>query len=93
MRSLTEGLGWRKLDPDAEAFGQRLRARRHALALSQPDLERETGIPKARISKYEHGHAVPSVPTLVKLADQLDVSLDALTAGLFRHEASELRNQ
>jgi transcriptional regulator with XRE-family HTH domain len=75
---------WTKLDLDAEVLGQRLRARRHALGLSQPNVEHATGIPKARISRYEHGRAVPSVRTLVKLADLLDVSLDALTAGLFR---------
>ena len=43
-----------------------------------------TDIPKARLSRYENGRVVPSLQTLIKLADRLDVSLDALTAGLFR---------
>jgi hypothetical protein len=29
------------------------------LELSQPDVEHGTGIPKARISRYEHGRVMP----------------------------------
>lgn len=69
---------------DAKILGARLVAHRRALGLSQSDLQRLTGVPKARISRYEHGHVVPSLPILVRLVDHLDTSVDALTEGLFR---------
>jgi DNA-binding XRE family transcriptional regulator len=68
---------------DAETLGARLSARRHALGMSQFDLELLTGIPKARISRYENGHVVPSLPTLVILAQHLDTSIGVLAENLF----------
>jgi transcriptional regulator with XRE-family HTH domain len=69
---------------DAETLGARLADRRRALGMSQADLQRLTGVPKARISRYEHGHVVPSLRVLVRLVDHLDTSVDALTKGIFR---------
>lgn len=68
---------------DAETLGARLSARRHALGMSQFDLELLTGIRKARISRYENGHVVPSLPTLVILAQHLDTSIGVLAENLF----------
>jgi transcriptional regulator with XRE-family HTH domain len=41
---------------------------------SQSDLEEVSGIPKARISRYENGHVAPSIHTLERLARALGVS-------------------
>jgi len=48
-------------------IGQRLRAARIKAGLSQGDVEALSGIPKARISRYEHDHVEPSIGSLVKL--------------------------
>jgi selenocysteine lyase/cysteine desulfurase len=55
-------------------FGQRLRETRINAGLSQSELEDISGIPKARLSRYENGHVAPSIQTLARLAQALDVS-------------------
>jgi transcriptional regulator with XRE-family HTH domain len=59
---------------DEKTFGQRLRETRIRAALSQSDLEQISGIPKARLSRYENGHVAPSIQTLERLAKALNVS-------------------
>jgi transcriptional regulator with XRE-family HTH domain len=55
-------------------FGNRLREARLAAGLSQSELEELSGIPKARLSRYENGHVEPSIQTLARLARALNVS-------------------
>ena len=55
-------------------FGRRLREARLRAGLSQADLEEISGIPKARLSRYENGHVAPSIQTLGRLARALGVS-------------------
>jgi transcriptional regulator with XRE-family HTH domain len=59
---------------DERTFGQRLRETRIRAGLSQSDLEEISGIPKARLSRYENGHVAPSIQTLERLARALRVS-------------------
>lgn len=59
---------------DERTFGQRLRATRVKAGYSQSDLEDISGIPKARLSRYENGHVAPSIQTLERLARALAVS-------------------
>jgi transcriptional regulator with XRE-family HTH domain len=59
---------------DARTFGRRLRETRLKAGLSQSDLEEISGIPKARLSRYENGHVAPSIQTLARLAKALGVS-------------------
>ncbi len=59
---------------DEKTFGQRLRETRIRAGLSQSDLEEVSGIPKARLSRYENGHVAPSIQTLERLAGALGVS-------------------
>ena len=59
---------------DARHFGNRLREARLGAGLSQSDLEDISGIPKARLSRYENGHVEPSIQTLNRLARALNVS-------------------
>jgi len=59
---------------DERTFGQRLRATRIKAGYSQSDLEEISGIPKARLSRYENGHVAPSIQTLERLARALSVS-------------------
>lgn len=55
-------------------FGTRLREARLGAGLSQSELEELSGIPKARLSRYENGHVEPSIQTLNRLARALNVS-------------------
>ena len=59
---------------DDRSFGERLREARTNAGMSQSDLEELSGIPKARLSRYENGHIVPSIQTLERLAVALKVS-------------------
>jgi transcriptional regulator with XRE-family HTH domain len=59
---------------DDRHFGNRLREARLSAGLSQSDLEDISGIPKARLSRYENGHVEPSIQTLNRLAQALNVS-------------------
>jgi transcriptional regulator with XRE-family HTH domain len=59
---------------DDRTFGRRLRETRVSAGLSQSDLEEISGIPKARLSRYENGHVAPSIQTLERLARALNVS-------------------
>jgi len=62
------------MNDDERTFGQRLRATRVKAGYSQSDLEEISGIPKARLSRYENGHVAPSIQTLERLARALNVS-------------------
>lgn len=55
--------------------GTRIRAERKAKKFSQADMERRTGIPRCRISWLEHGRAVPTIETLEKISDALEIPL------------------
>jgi transcriptional regulator with XRE-family HTH domain len=59
---------------DGKNFGQRLREARIHAGYSQSELEEISGIPKARLSRYENGHVAPSIQTLERLATALKVS-------------------
>jgi transcriptional regulator with XRE-family HTH domain len=59
---------------DGKHFGQRLREARVNAGLSQSELEELSGIPKARLSRYENGHVAPSIQTLERLSRALNVS-------------------
>lgn len=59
---------------DGRHFGNRLREARVQAGFSQSELEELSGIPKARLSRYENGHVEPSIQTLARLAKALNVS-------------------
>jgi transcriptional regulator with XRE-family HTH domain len=59
---------------DGKHFGNRLREARIGAGLSQSELEELSGIPKARLSRYENGHVEPSIQTLARLSRALNVS-------------------
>jgi transcriptional regulator with XRE-family HTH domain len=55
-------------------IGEVLRSVRTKAGMSQGELEAASGIPKARISRYENDHVEPSLRTLSRLAKGLGVS-------------------
>jgi transcriptional regulator with XRE-family HTH domain len=56
-------------------IGQRLRLLREEKALSQGDIEKASGLLRCYISRVEHGHTVPSLETLERFSDALEVPL------------------
>jgi len=53
---------------DGKHFGNRLREARLGAGLSQSELEALSGIPKARLSRYETGPVEPPIQTLARPA-------------------------
>jgi len=56
-------------------IGERLGALRATRNFSQGDIERRTGLLRCYISRVENGHTVPSLDTLQRWANALEVEL------------------
>ena len=65
-------------DEEAVEFGQRLREIRRRRDLEQAVLAETARVPTSSISHFERGKHKPSLDTLIRLADGLDVSIDYL---------------
>jgi len=63
------------------SIGKRIRDRRRELDLSQNELAKKADIGWNSISTYERGTTIPTVPTMRKLADALNVTTDWLIYG------------
>jgi len=75
-------------DPDPNTLGGQLRAARRGAGLSQGDFELLTGIPKARLSRYENNHVVPSLGTFVRLCRALGVPPGELLDAVYPSDGS-----
>ena len=64
-----------KLD---SAFGKTLKSRRQSINLSQEQLGVESGLSRSYISDLENGKKDPSLFTIFKLANALDLKPSAL---------------
>jgi transcriptional regulator with XRE-family HTH domain len=56
-------------------IGEKLKSLRAQKKMSQGDMEKRTGLLRCYISRVENGHTVPSVETLEKLAQALEVPM------------------
>ncbi len=56
-------------------IGSRIRQLRAERKLSQGDIENKTGLLRCYISRVENGHTVPSLETLERFAEALDLPL------------------
>jgi len=56
-------------------IGQRLADRRHELRVSQRDLAAQADVPQAEISRIERGLGNPTLLTLARLAEALDLEV------------------
>jgi transcriptional regulator with XRE-family HTH domain len=59
-------------------IGKRLQELRQGRGLSQGDIEHRTGLFRCYISRVENGHTIPSLVTLEKMAQALDLELHQL---------------
>ena len=56
-------------------IGTTIRAYRLQKSLSQGDIEKKTGLLRCYLSRVENGHTVPSLDTLSKIAQALDMPI------------------
>ena len=56
-------------------IGERLRTIRESKNLSQGDIEERTGLLRCYTSRVENGHTVPSLDTLAKYAQALEIPM------------------
>jgi transcriptional regulator with XRE-family HTH domain len=61
-------------------IGSVIRGHRLQKGLSQGDIEKRTGLLRCYLSRVENGHTVPSLDTLHKIADALEMSLASFFA-------------
>ncbi len=62
-------------------IGERIRQRRKELGLTQLDLAKALKVTPQHVSVIEKDKRVPSLASLVRLAEELGVTLDYLVAG------------
>jgi transcriptional regulator with XRE-family HTH domain len=62
-------------------IGEVIRAYRGDRGLSQGDIERRTGLLRCYLSRVENGHTVPSLETLAKIAEAMDINLSDFFPG------------
>lgn len=65
-------------------IGIRIKTRRDELHLTPKEIKAATGIGSGHLSEMENGKKLPSTPTLIKLADVLECSIDWLLFGKAR---------
>lgn len=56
-------------------IGEVIRSYRTERGLSQGDIERRTGLLRCYLSRVENGHTVPSLETLAKIAEAMEIGL------------------
>ena len=56
-------------------IGEVIKTYRSQRGLSQGDIERRTGLLRCYLSRVENVHTVPSLETLAKIAEAMDISL------------------
>ncbi|MHB1700675.1 MAG: helix-turn-helix domain-containing protein [Acidobacteriaceae bacterium] len=62
-------------DPRSMQIGTTIRTYRLQKGMSQGDIEKRTGLLRCYLSRVENGHTVPSLETLSKIAEALDMPL------------------
>ena len=70
---------------DGEALGARIRRKRQEYGLSQKDIADSLGLSLSFYGHIERGSRVPSVPTLVMIANRLGVGVDTLLRDSLDH--------
>lgn len=62
-------------------LGERIKQRRNALKLTQDELAKACGLTSQYVSIIEQDKRSPALAALIKLADELGVSIDYLATG------------
>jgi transcriptional regulator with XRE-family HTH domain len=76
------------LEIDNDAIGKRIREEREKLGLSREEFAEIIGLSDYYIGQLERGERQMSMPTLIKVANCLHVSLDYLVLGRLSFDAA-----
>lgn len=66
------------METTAVVIGSVIKRERTKQKVTQEYLSDLSGVPKARISRYEHGHTLPTIETLTALGEGLGVPASTL---------------
>ena len=81
------------MDPYLDILGQRIRARRRELELSQEGLAHECGLDRSYVGRIERGEQNLTFTALVKVCRALRCDVAALTHGIPQpHMATDNQN-
>jgi len=78
---------------DYKELGERIAKRRKVLNLTQDDIAEATGLSNNHISNIENNHSIPSIETLIKICEALDITPDYFLLGIVRHTNDSLLSQ
>jgi transcriptional regulator with XRE-family HTH domain len=81
------------LEIDYKALGERIAKRRKVLNLTQDNVAEATGLSNNHISNIENNHSIPSIETLIKICEVLDITPDYFLLGIVRHTNDSLLAQ
>jgi transcriptional regulator with XRE-family HTH domain len=70
-------------DAPLSTLGGQIRAARLQARMSQTEVERRSGIPKARLSRYENNHVAPSIASLAKICKAIGVKPGKLVDAVY----------
>jgi transcriptional regulator with XRE-family HTH domain len=70
------------VDPYLDILGQRIRARRREINMSQEKLAHEASLDRSYVGRIERGEHNPTFTALIKLCRAMECDLAALTVGL-----------
>lgn len=70
------------MDPYLDILGQRIRAKRKELGMSQEELAHEAGLDRSYVGRVERGEHNLTFVALVKLARAMRCDVATLTVGL-----------
>ncbi len=71
-------------------FAEQLKKYRQARGMSQDDLAGKLFVSRQAVSKWENADGTPDLKMLIKLAEILNVSLDALVLGVEKETAAKV---
>lgn len=76
------------MELDYRKIGNRIGARRRFLDFGQEQLAQMVKLSKTHISNIENGKSIPSLESIVRLADALETTPDAFLLGIERDQTA-----
>jgi transcriptional regulator with XRE-family HTH domain len=81
----------KQMESPSMQIGTTIRSYRLQRGMSQGDIEKRTGLLRCYLSRVENGHTIPSLETLSKIAEALDLPLSEFFAeDTIRREMSQM---
>lgn len=81
------------MEIDYKQLGERVAKRRKVMNLTQDDVAEATGLSNNHISNIENNHSIPSIETLVKICNALDITPDYFLLGIVKDTNDSLHSQ